>query len=238
MFNCKKFTTIIDKEIYELSNGKYELSDDLVIDRYYFSNDSYFEMPLLPSGLFLYYRDDNGLFYGKDSMLYPVLDYQKRIEDINFYPKTNIICIEIYSDKIRIETAENKVFDILLDDPWCYTDVTDINRSNDGRILKSFKFLNRNIAYKSKLVTSVFSLQDNKKNKYFLTNYSTPIISGITKIGICSYDSKKFYIGETIYSYFTFDIETGNVHYFKNKQKYNEFCYNSTSYSGIPMLNS
>ena len=53
---CDKNTSDIDKELYKLSYGRYEIAEGGMFDKYYTDyKGNTISMPLLPCGLFLYF---------------------------------------------------------------------------------------------------------------------------------------------------------------------------------------
>lgn len=64
---CHKTSTAIERELYKLSYGRYEIAGGGMVDRYYTDyKGNTITMPLLPCGLFLYFSDNEEL---------PILDY-------------------------------------------------------------------------------------------------------------------------------------------------------------------
>ena len=221
---CHRPSSAMERNIYRLSYGRYEISEGGMIDKYY-TNDkgSEMEIPLLPCGLFLYFDDDDEL---------PILDYQKRIEDIGFYPKHNIRKLMIYQERLIVLDGVGKIYEISLINPWEHTEKESISDSDKENSINIYNFINGKKKYKNTFAHT-YGLQDNEINRKYGVSYSTPIINGITKIGVCG---SRYLLGETIYSFFVFDIKDQKITYFFDEEEYKHFCYIHFESGGIEML--
>ncbi|UTC53323.1 hypothetical protein ABH09_01175 [Treponema sp. OMZ 803] len=221
---CHKTSTAIERELYKLSYGRYEIAGGGMVDRYYTDyKGNTITMPLLPCGLFLYFSDNEEL---------PILDYQKRIEDVGFYPMHNVQKVMIYQKGLVVLNDADKIYEISLMNPWDYTEKENISDSDKEHSIKEYHFINNGKKYKN-IYAHTFGLQDNDKNKKYKVSYSTPIINGITKIGLCSH---RYLVGETIYSFFAFDIKNQEITYFFDEEEYKDFCYKNIYSTGFEML--
>ena len=221
---CDKNTSDIDKELYKLSYGRYEIAGGGMVDRYYTDyKGNTITMPLLPCGLFLYFSNHEEL---------PILDYQKRIEDVGFYPMHNVQKVMICQKRLIVLNDIGKIYEISLMNPWYYTEKDNISDLDKKKSIKVYNFIKNGKKYKN-TYAHTFGLQDNDKNKKYKVAYSTPIINGITKIGLCSH---RYLVGETIYSFFAFDIKNQEITYFFDEEEYKDFCYKNIYSAGFEML--
>ena len=188
---CHKTSTAIERELYKLSYGRYEIAGGGMVDRYYTDyKGNTITMPLLPCGLFLYFSDNEEL---------PILDYQKRIEDVGFYPMHNVQKVMIYQKGLVVLNDADKIYEISLMNPWDYTEKENISDSDKEHSIKEYHFIN----------------------------------NGKTKIGLCSH---RYLVGETIYSFFAFDIKNQEITYFFDEEEYKDFCYKNIYSTGFEML--
>ena len=115
---CDKNTSDIDKELYKLSYGRYEIAEGGMFDKYYTDyKGNTISMPLLPCGLFLYFSNHEEL---------PILDYQKRIEDVGFYPMHNVQKVMICQKRLIVLNDIGKIYEISLMNHWYYTEKDNI----------------------------------------------------------------------------------------------------------------
>lgn len=164
--------------------------------------------PFLPSGLYLY----------KYSNALPCLDFQKRMEDVGVYPMKNVLALYKKDSQLIVKTdATIKLIDITNPDVVVDGDVS-LKLDSAEKIFDSD---NVDVEFWGGLVQNALCLQDKKKNRKEHVDYSTPVVDGITRLGL--YD-RKFYFGETLYSYFVLDLKKDELRYFVDKKEYDNFC--------------
>lgn len=171
-------------------------------------------VPFLPSGLYLVCEKDK----------IPKLDYQKRREDVGEYPIYDVLYVYQSEDFIFVKSKKNN-FKINIDEPYKMTILDDFSMEGKELIFNYELVNNKN---DTKFIQNAFSIQDKRINRKYNVNFSTPIINGITKIGL--YEDK-FYFGETLYSYFILDLVRDEVTYFKNKFEYESFLNKNIEHS-------
>lgn len=199
----------------------YELSNSHIASNVYRTKEGNLKtLPFLPSGLFIICRKNE----------LPMVDYQKRIEDVDAYPIHDIIAI-YGKDESIIAVTKNQVAKIIdSNNPY---NVRVANVETVGANLV-FDINNVDLQFFGGYVQNAFSIQDRRINKKYHVDFSTPVVNGILKIGL--YDNA-FYFGETLYSYFVLDLKADKVIYFKDKNQYYDFCKKNIRHC-IEMLES
>ncbi len=198
------------KNLYKPYRTKnYELSNSHIESNLYRTKDGNLRrLPFLPSGLFVFCRKNE----------LPVLDYQKRIEDVGAYPIHDIIAI--YSkDECIIAVTKNQAAKIIDSGNPYHVEATDIFETAGASLV--FDTSDVDLQFFGGYVQNALAIQDRRINKKYHVDFSTPIVNGILKIGL--YDDA-FYFGETLYSYFVLDLHADEVMYFKDKNQYYDFC--------------
>ena len=204
------------KSVYDYYETKnYSLSNSHIENNIFKNKNGTIEKkPYLPSGLFICY-DKNTL---------PYIDYQKRREDIGIYPIYNVS--SIYESKGSIIVLTNdEIKQINPKNPNLIKNIDNFEL-NEAKLLLDSNAID--LTYFNGYVQNAFSLQDKRINKKYKVNYSTPVINGITKIGLYN---NEFYFGETLYSYFVLNIKTDDLVFFTNKNEFDIFCKENISHS-------
>lgn len=203
----KEFTNYETKH-YTLTNSHIEGN------KYRNLNGDLCEVPFLPSGLYII-CEQNEL---------PKIDYQKRREDECFYPIKDVLSIYLNEKHIMVCTKKENLR-INISSPL---NIITEEKSNLEKSKKIFDSKTIDNSYSNSYIQNALSLQDKRINKKYRVNFSTPIINGITKIGL--YD-KQFYFGETLYSYFVLDLKTDEIKFFEDKNEYEKFCKENITHS-------
>jgi len=204
--------TLINWKKYETKN--YSIDSSCEYENVYRTKDGVLcSFPFLPSGLYL-----------KKYHELPYLDFQKRIEDVDVYPMKNVLAIYRKESQLIVKT-DTDVKLVNITNPYVVVDGDVSLKLNNAE--KVFDSANVDKEFWGGLVQNALCLQDKRKNRKEHVDYSTPVVDGITRLGV--YD-KKFYFGETLYSYFILDLETDEVRYFIDKSEYNDYCKKNISH--------
>lgn len=206
-------TNTIEYRHYETTN--YRISNSHIENNEYLSVDGkFYKIPFLPSGLYIIC---NG---GKNISI----DYQKRREDIDFYPIHDVQ--KIYEDDTYIIAITDKeIISLGKINPYDIAKLDSL-KSDNLTLLFDTDFINSD--YCNSYIQDALSLQDKRINKKYKVDFSTPVINGILRIGL--YDNK-FYFGQTLYSYFILDLNTDELFFFQNKTEYENYCRNEIHHS-------
>ncbi len=193
----------------------YSLSNSHIASNLYKNIDGDIcKFPFLAGGLYLSYNKTDFL----------TLDFQKRREDVGDYPIHNIK--KIYDDQDYIYTVtKNCIRKISKENPFDIEDVLNFNPDKLNIVIDSNVI---DFTYSESYVQNALSLQDKKINKKYHVEYSTPVVDGILRIGL--YD-KKFYFGQTLYSYFYLNLETNELVFFKDENEYELWCKKNINHS-------
>ena len=224
MANCF-LLVLLSSCCHERVNWKKYETKNYLIDNSHIKNNIYrtkdgklCTFPFLPSGLYLLCNVNE----------LPSLDFQKRIEDVDIYPMNNVIAVYKKEARLIVETnTDIKSIDIF--NPYIIEDYM-----NEGLMdtEKLFDTVNFDKSYSASFVQNALCIQDKRINKKLHVDYSTPVVNGI--IRLCLYD-RKFYFGQTLYSYFILDLGTDEVSYFVDKEEYEIFCIENI-YGAVEIL--
>lgn len=222
ILSCHKTISEADKQLYAISRHRYYLAESNMFSRVYKQNDgSVVELPLLPKGLFLTY-EPSSMF---DSGNYPLLDFQGRREDVEFFPLSNVISIDIYRDVLIAYKLGGKVYKIDYDKPFDGVEIDSNFVSQKEKLLEHYDFEEIDNEFPWKF-THVLGIQDNFINIGFMVGYSTPILRGITETIVLKKGKNYYLSGKTIYSFFSFNIKSGITYFFFNESDYQDFISN------------
>lgn len=165
------------------------------------------KLPFLPSGLFIVCEKNQ----------FPILDNQRRVENIGEYPILDVEAVYKKSNKLLVK-SKSGIKEIDIENPDKIESVY-IEKFDGAE--KIFDVNNVDKTWEARFVQNAFSLQDKRINREMRVDYSTPVVNGITRIGLYE---KKFYFGETLHSYFVLDLKTDELIFFKDEQEYKNYC--------------
>jgi len=206
----------LNREIRTISNGRFCLDTDISTDKYYLPDDSnFFEVPFLPKGFFIkYYKSDS----------FPALRYEGN-RGSNKFPIYNIESIYLYADFLILNTND-AYLKIFFDNPYDINEIYEIEED----CLKIFSFYKMNFLNEEidkeiiNQTQAIVCVEDREKSKEFGIKWSSPVVSAIIEAGIMTSDTgKKYLVGESIYSFFCFELDSGNLSFFYSYEDYLNF---------------
>jgi hypothetical protein len=209
---CNDNTTfdMLNEKIKIYSKNRFSLSEDIFIDKYYLYSDSYFEVPMLPYGFFLFYKKDYPL---------PFLDTLKRFEEAMPYSGFMVNEIFVYHDAIVMRN-ENDYYCISFSNHSDFKKIEFI--PHDFEAMYSFIPISKfNIG--SRYTQNIYGLVDNDYLKEYNVNYATPIIRCIISLGLTDYKNDHYIFGESLYGYFSMSLTSGIIFYYKDEIQFNNY---------------
>ncbi|GHV06732.1 hypothetical protein FACS189485_15750 [Spirochaetia bacterium] len=256
--------SIINRRLEELSQGNYIIKNCNTTDRVYragrhskpqFSDNTYTEVPLLPYGFYLEYLDYNPFPFL--STILPVSagwelvipDAQLPILSIPHVSADNPILtpsnytfqaprlmiqeIYLYADAFVVKIAQEQRYIKIL-----FTDINaivDIDMPDKNFELKySFRELTEEFLCVHNTITEIQAVFDVAfKKKANINNYP---VEGMKSAGVIYSDASPYLVGETIFSFFSFSIDTGETTYYRDRDDFNSFLAKSDSPETIELL--
>jgi hypothetical protein len=203
-YNDNNDFDVINKKIKIYSKNRFSLSEDIFIDKYYVCSDSYFEVPLLPYGFFLFYKKDYPL---------PFLDTLKRFEEALPYSRFIINEIFVYNDTIIIG-SEKDYYCIPFSNHFAFNKIEFI--PSGFETMYSFNPISK-FGFGSNYTQNIYGLVDNDYLKEYKVNYATPIIRCVISLGLTKYKNDHYIFGESLYGYFSMSLTSGIIIYYKDR---------------------
>jgi hypothetical protein len=203
----------ISKELKRISNGRYYFDNSLIHDRYFFlrpvaTTTVYTQMPVLPYGFYLYYKD------GEAFPRLECLQFSSNLAKLAYFLIKEIY---VYDDAL--------VFSVLNQDRFIKIDFSDIYTGLEVsepppgfKVCYIFQELDEKYRASFHFVSYAFDLQD----KHIDINHSI-LIRGIISGGIVYRNQEPYLTGETIYCPFSFSIKDGTIAYYKNFEEFDVF---------------
>lgn len=187
----------IEDAVNSISNGRLDIySNGSYFEKIYkLDNESYFEIPQLPGGFFLYYSL-------KDE--YPILAHVKRFRDDNSWKGDifNIECIYFYENTFIVQS--NNLYYKVFYNIGSYAVVNNL----DDKVLKTYIFTPMQAPSPSGWFSTntglFYFLSGNKINGHKI------FLNGIYKFEIgLGGDSKTYHVwGESVYGFFDINMDT------------------------------